>query len=56
MDPCLDRPRPDCDRYSAAGPYTMAIEMFRDQLAAVGIEPGSTAVVVAGTESATCVV
>jgi uncharacterized membrane protein (UPF0127 family) len=39
MAPCADSP--DCPNYAAAGPYTMAVEVPRGQLAVRGFGPGS---------------
>ena len=54
MDPCVSKDSASCERFPAAGPYMSAIEVFRGDLASVGIVSGSTAVIVPGTESATC--
>lgn len=54
MEPCVDRDPADCESYAAAAVYTMAIEMFGGALDAIGIGPGSTAVVVAGSEAPDC--
>lgn len=54
MDPCVFEDSAQCERFPAAGPYLSAIEVFQGDLAAVGIEPGSTAVIVPGTEAERC--
>ncbi len=54
MEPCMDGDPASCARYSAAGEYTLAVEMFAGELAAVGIGPGSSIEVVAGSESSEC--
>lgn len=54
MEPCLDETSANCERYATTGEYTLAIEMFQGELAKVGIGPGSTARVVAVSESDTC--
>lgn len=54
MVPCLDTPRSDCQRYSPDNDYQLVVEAFEGQLAAIGIEPGSSVRLVAGTESLTC--
>ena len=54
MDPCVSEDSALCERFPAGGPFMSAIEVFQGDLAAVGIEPGSTAVIVAGSEAATC--
>ena len=41
MAPCLDGPAADCPRYAAAGPYTVAVEVFAGGLADLGIAAGS---------------
>ena len=42
MAPCLVDDASICERYTAAAPYTLAIEMFQSQLDVIGIGPGST--------------
>ncbi len=46
MAPCITDDASTCQRYGAAGEYTLAIEMFEGQLGKVGIGPGSRAEVV----------
>ncbi|MFK8023030.1 MAG: DUF192 domain-containing protein [Ilumatobacter sp.] len=54
MEPCLTDDSDLCLRYGAAEPYRVAVEMFAGQLGAVGIEPGSSIELLAGTEAPTC--
>lgn len=54
MAPCLDADSAGCDRYVPGGPFVTAIEVFQGELGAIGIGPGSTVELVAGTESPGC--
>ena len=54
MDPCPFDDPALCERFPAAGPYLAAIEVFQGDLASIGIEPGSTAVIVPGSEAEGC--
>lgn len=54
MEPCLDADDAACERYAPAAPYTVAVEMLQGELGVVGIGPGSTIELVAGTESVAC--
>jgi len=54
MEPCSEEDPNRCERYRAEGPYTVAIEMFQGELDAIGIGPGSSVELLAGTESADC--
>ena len=54
MDPCPFEDSSRCERFPADGPYMSAIEVFQGDLAALGIGPGSTAVIVEGTEAERC--
>ena len=49
MEPCTESRSSECARYRAAGPYTLAVEMFEGQLDVVGIGPGSTIELLPGT-------
>ncbi len=53
MEPCLTAAA-DCERYFSSDRYQLAIEVFEGGLGDLGIGPGSTAEVVAGTEAAEC--
>ncbi len=55
MEPCLREDSGECARYGPGAPYTTAIEVFRGNLDELGIGPGSTATVVAGTRAVDCV-
>ena len=54
MEPCAQSDSSRCERYRAEGPYLVAIEMFQGELDVVGIGPGSTVELIAGTESVDC--
>ena len=54
MAPCLDTASAGCARYSPSSPYSIAIEAFEGSLSELGIGPGSSVELVAGTESPTC--
>jgi len=54
MDPCLDTPSADCQRYSPDSAYQLVVETFEGDLADIGIEQGSSVRLLAGTESPTC--
>jgi uncharacterized membrane protein (UPF0127 family) len=41
MDPCTATDPRDCPLYSAGGAYTLALEVFRGDLADLGVGPGS---------------
>ncbi|MGI9645408.1 MAG: DUF192 domain-containing protein [Ilumatobacteraceae bacterium] len=56
MTPCMVENSADCERYRAGAPFVLAIEVFQGGLEELGITPGSSAVIVAGTESAECVI
>ena len=55
MTPCLAEDSVDCERYRARAPFLLAIEVFEGGLDELGITPGSSAAVVAGTEADECV-
>lgn len=55
MDPCLEANSVDCPRYSPGAPYQLVIEVFEGDLSGLGLEPGASVELVAGTESQTCV-
>jgi uncharacterized membrane protein (UPF0127 family) len=55
MEPCTTE-ADSCERFFAAGEYKLAIEVFEGGLTGLGIGPGATAEVLAGTESSDCVV
>ncbi len=54
MEPCLDTPAGDCPLYAPEAPYRFALEAFAGGLEPLGVGPGSTLEVVAGSESPTC--
>jgi uncharacterized membrane protein (UPF0127 family) len=54
MAPCLATDSSQCDRYTASAPFVIAIEMLQGELAAIGIGPGSTVELRAGSESPDC--
>ena len=58
MAPCLGTPADECARYSPDEAYDLAIEAFDDgsddPLVAAGLGPGSSVVLVAGTEATAC--
>ena len=54
MEPCLEDDDATCERYAPGGSYTVAVEMLQGELDVVGIGPGSTIELLAGTESPTC--
>lgn len=54
MEPCLEDDDATCERYAPGGPYTVAVEMLQGELDVVGIGPGSTIELLAGTESPAC--
>lgn len=54
MEPCSESDRSRCERYRAAGPYVVAIEMLQGELDVIGIGAGSTLELLAGTEAADC--
>lgn len=54
MEPCLEADDATCERYAPGGSYTVAVEMLQGELDVVGIGPGSTIELPAGTESPTC--
>jgi uncharacterized membrane protein (UPF0127 family) len=54
MEPCLVEDTATCTRYPAGGPYDLAVEMFQGELGVIGIGPGSSIELLAGTESPTC--
>lgn len=54
MEPCLTDDSSTCERYGSGGEYDVAIEMFRGELGAVGIGPGSSVELLDGSESPTC--
>ncbi len=49
MEPCTEARSSDCARYRADAPYTLAVEMFQGELDVVGIGPGSTIELLAGS-------
>ena len=55
MAPCLATNSVDCPRYSPDKAYQLVIEVFEGDLQRLGMEPGSSVELVAGTESQTCV-
>jgi uncharacterized membrane protein (UPF0127 family) len=55
MDPCLEANSADCPRYSPGAAYQLVIEVFEGDLPGLGLEPGASVELVAGTESLTCV-
>ena len=55
MAPCLDANSVDCPRYSPGAAYRLVIEVFEGDLPGLGLEPGASVELVAGTESETCV-
>lgn len=55
MAPCTTAAE-DCARFRAGDTYQLAIEVFQGGLGDLGIGPGSTAVVLPGTEASTCAV
>ena len=54
MEPCLDADDASCERYAPGASYTVAVEMLQGELGVIGIGPGSTIELVAGTESLAC--
>jgi len=54
MAPCESDVRSQCDRFPAGAEFDLAIEVFQGDLAAVGIEPGSSARLIKGTEAEAC--
>ena len=54
MEPCSQSDSSQCERYRADAPYLVAIEMFQGELDAIGIGPGASVELLAGTESADC--
>jgi uncharacterized membrane protein (UPF0127 family) len=54
MDPCESDDSNQCERFPAGADFDLAIEVFQGDLAAVGIEPGSSARVITGTEAEAC--
>ncbi|MGB0111625.1 MAG: DUF192 domain-containing protein [Ilumatobacteraceae bacterium] len=54
MDPCLDTPAGDCPRYAPDEDYDLAVEVFAGGLDPLGIGPGSTVVLLDGTEAPSC--
>jgi uncharacterized membrane protein (UPF0127 family) len=54
MEPCVDTDPSSCARYSAGVEYALAVEMFAGELDGVGIGPGSSIELLAGTESPDC--
>lgn len=54
MDPCLSDDSASCERYGPGVEYQLAVEMFQGELGVVGIGPGSSIELLAGTESPTC--
>jgi uncharacterized membrane protein (UPF0127 family) len=55
MAPCLGAVSSVCDRYQAGAPYVTAVEMIQGELDVIGIGPGATVELLAGTESPGCV-
>jgi len=55
MAPCLATNSVDCPRYLPDVAYQLVIEVFEGDLQRLGLEPGSSVQLVAGTESQTCV-
>jgi uncharacterized membrane protein (UPF0127 family) len=41
MEPCLDKPGPDCPTFSAPAPYRYALEVPKGGLPALSIGPGA---------------
>ena len=54
MDPCLDTPAGDCPLYSAGAEYDLAIEVFEGGLEPLGLVPGSSVVLIEGSEADGC--
>jgi len=54
MAPCESDDSSQCEQFPAGAEFDLAIEVFRGDLAAVGIEPGVSARVIEGTEAAAC--
>ena len=54
MAPCESDDSSQCDLFPAGAEFDLAIEVFQGDLAAVGIEPGSSARVIKGTEAEAC--
>ena len=54
MAPCKSNDSSQCDRFPAGADFSLAIEVFQGDLAAVGIEPGASARVLEGTEAQAC--
>jgi uncharacterized membrane protein (UPF0127 family) len=54
MAPCESDDSNQCERFPAGADFDLAIEVFQGDLAAVGIEPGSSARVITGTEAEAC--
>ena len=55
MAPCLEANSADCPRYSPGAAYQLVIEVFEGDLPGLGLEPGASVELIAGTESLTCV-
>jgi uncharacterized membrane protein (UPF0127 family) len=54
MAPCESNDSSQCDRFPAGAEFDLAIEVFQGDLAAVGVEPGSSARVIKATEAEAC--
>lgn len=54
MAPCLDTPAGDCPLYSPDGEYDVAIEVFEGGLEPLGLGPGSSVELIAGSEAERC--
>jgi uncharacterized membrane protein (UPF0127 family) len=55
MAPCLEANSADCPRYSPGAAYQLVIEVFEGDLPGLGLEPGASVELDAGTQSPTCV-
>ncbi len=54
MEPCLDTPAGECPLYSPDAGYDLAIEVFVGGLEPLGLGPGSSVVLIDGSENERC--